>query len=398
MRRRKQPSDKPAIRFKKPISQTRGEIGIVLSGGGARAAYQVGALRALAPYLKRDPEPIAVVIGSSIGAINGLILGSALHLGLSEAINQLEALWRKRTFRNTFVGSPSSAFFRAVRIAVEQYLAPGPGPTDNSVFDPTPLMEEVEAVLRQNGGLSPDRRDPNLRAVAVMTTLEGQERKPLLFLSTHKQIPEEYLEGASFEVCYVNSLTAKHGFASAALPSVLPPVELDTQIGRVRLVDGGISQNVPVDPAVRLGADKVVLIDISGRLWWMDRYGEPHDKRPSWEVPADYSTFCLRPPDTFVVRNQSAFGPILKHAVAGSSKKFIAALGPTWPIFRLLKAKLGEEAAYEAMTYVALDPDYLQGILELGYNETMKLLRNRGQIDFHQNRSVEEIQEAVEAL
>ncbi|MBX7143790.1 MAG: patatin-like phospholipase family protein [Oligoflexia bacterium] len=395
MKRRPQDKAGPAISVKKPSLQSAGDIGIVLSGGGARAAYQVGALRALMPFLAKSSDPISVIIGSSIGAINGLVLAACIKEGLPTAVEQLDAMWRERTFRNTFAGSPSGAFFRAVKMAFLQYLAPGPHPTGAAIFDPTPLMQRVDRVIQEFGGLSPDQRDAKVRAVAVMTTMEGKERKPLIFMSSHKKLEQHIMEGASFDICYVDSLHAKHGFASAALPSVLPPVELDTDHGKVRFVDGGISQNVPVDPAVRMGAERVVILDISGRHWWLDRYGEAHDTRPTWEVPAGEKTFCLRPPDTFVVRNMKAFGPILKEAVKESSGKFINAVGPVWPVFTLLKKKLGEEVAYEVMSYVALDADYLGAIIELGYNETMSLLRNMRSLEFHKNESFTEIAKAL---
>lgn len=389
MRRRPQSQDKSSISLAKTLLSREGKLGIVLSGGGARAAYQVGALRALIPYLGGSTHPISIIVGSSIGAINGLVLGAALKNGLSSTVSELEDLWRERNFRNTFSGSPSRAFFRAIRMAVLQYLSPGPNPSGKAVFNPEPLMQRVDSVLQAYGGLSPEARDPNLLAVAVMTTIEGPERKPLLFLSSHKELDQDLLHGASFDVCHVEDLSAKHGFASAALPSVLPPVELDTQHGRVRLVDGGISQNVPVDPAVRLGANQVILIDISGRDWWLDRYGESHDTRPKWEVPAGLKTFCLRPPETFVVRCQKPLGALLKEAVGKSTSKFISAVGPVWPVFSLLRNKMGEDIAYEAMTYVALDPDYVNGLLERGYNETTSLLKNHKELEFQKSESYE---------
>ena len=183
--------------------------------------------------------------------------------------------------------------------------------------------------------------------------------------------------GTTFDVCYVNELTVKHGFASAALPSILPPVEIDTERGRVRLVDGGISQNVPVDPAVRLGAHRIIIIDLSGRSWWFDRYGEPHDTRPTWEVPSESDTFCLRPPQTLTIRNQHALGPLLKAAVGGSHKRFMNACGALWPLFTLVKAKMGEELAYEVMSYGALDPEYANALMEQGYHDTVAIIRRR---------------------
>lgn len=389
MRRRPQADSKPAISFDKPRLAELRNTGLVLSGGGARAAYQVGALKALLPSLKLNPHQLSVIVGSSIGAINGLILSSTLDEGLDAAVEALEQLWRVRNFRNTFRGTPSQAFFRAIKMAVLQYMAPGPNRTDTAIFDPTPLMEQVDGIIARNGGLLPETRHPSLQSVAVMTTVEGQERKPLLFLSSHKTLDPEVLEGASFQVCYVNSLSAKHGFASAALPSVLPPVELDVEGGTVRLVDGGISQNIPVDPAVRLGAERVIVLDVSGRDWWLTRYGEPHDSRPTWEVPAGLKTFCLRPPETFVSRCTEPLGPLLREVVGTSRSKFMHALGPVWPVFSLLRKKLGEEVAYEAMSYVALDSDYIAAVIERGFNETRMKLKQLSTISYTRDENYE---------
>jgi len=357
-------------------------MGLVFSGGGARAAYQVGVLKALLPYIKDKDNAFRVIIGSSIGAINGLVFGACLRHGLSHTVDTLESLWAERTFGNSFRGSASMAFLRAINVAARQYLSPGPKADGRSVFDPTPLMKRVDEVILANGGLTPEARSAHLQCVAVMTTMEGQRRKPLVFLSTHKRLEAEVLKGASFEVCYVETLSAKHGFASAALPSILPAVELDTEQGKVRLVDGGISQNVPVDPAVRMGAHRVLVVDVSGRNWWLARYGEAEDTRPSWEVPADESTFCLRPPDTLVFRCQLPLGPILKATVGSSTKRFIRSVGALWPVFTVAKNKLGEDAAYEIMTYAALEPEYQVALIERGYEETLKTLQSKRGLEF----------------
>ena len=391
VQRRPRHREQEAFRWRKVDSDREDRLGLVLSGGGSRAAYQAGALKALTQYLKTPNQNLSVIVGSSIGAVNGLIFAACLKDGVDSAVEQLETLWKKRTFRNTFAGSPSGAFLRAIRMAVFQYMSPGPKPTSDAIFDPTPLMQEVDAVINEHGGLAPEQRHPGLESLGVITTIEGAERKPLLFLSSHKDVDPTLLEGASFEVCPVKSISAKHGFASAALPSVLPPVEIDTELGSFRLVDGGISQNVPVDPAARLGADRVIIVDISGRAFWLDKYNQAHDTRPEWEIPAGFQTFCMRPPDTFVIRNIKPFGPILKNAVSSSTSKFMRAVGPTWPVFKLLKSKLGEDLAYEVMTYIALDPDYLHGLIERGYNETKMMLRNRTKPEFHKNEKYEQL-------
>jgi predicted acylesterase/phospholipase RssA len=386
MRRRPNSPDSSPVITKVSSFDESGKLGLILSGGGSRAAYQAGALRALQPYLGAKKNPFSIIMGSSIGAINGLVIGSTIKNGLTCSLDTLEELWSERTWRNTFAGNPSAAFFRAIKMATIQYLSPGPNATDFAIFNPAPLMQRIDEILTINGGLTPEARDPNLEVIAVMTTVEGAARRPLLFASTHKRLSSEILEGADFEICYRDNLHAKHGFASAALPSVLPPVEIDTDDGKVKLVDGGISINIPVDPAVRFGAEKAIIIDISGRSWWLDQSGESHDTRPTWEVPATTHSYCLRPPETFTLKPKGALGSILKASVSKSKTRFIKSLGPIWPVFSLLKNKVGEEVAYEAMTYVALDEEYVRGLLEAGYHETKEALQRRQKIEFSREK------------
>lgn len=377
MRRRPSELEEPAL-IKPSNAALADDVGVVLSGGGSRAAYQVGALKAISKHLESNQNPICVIVGSSIGAINSLMLGSLLKRGMLEALAELESVWLERTFRNTFAGSPSMAFLRSVKLAFLKYARdPQPDATSESIFDPTPLMNRIDQVILDNGGLTPAGRDQRLKAVAVMTTVEGSLRKPLLFVSSLKKLDEETMRGASFQAYHVDDLSAKHGFASAALPSVLPPVELDVEGGKVRLVDGGISQNVPVDPAVRMGAHRVVVIDISGRDWWLKHFGEPEDKRPTWEIEAGPETYCMRPPETCSIRCQKPLGPLLREAVGKRTSDFIAALGPMWPVFSLIKRKLGEEVAYETMSYVALHPEYSRALIERGYNECNQIVDAR---------------------
>ncbi len=375
MRRYPRPGHYSALPVDPTINRNR-RVGFVLSGGGARGAYQVGALRALYVY---DPTLFAdlkIILGSSVGAINGLILGACLNTSVDFALEKLSTLWLERTYRNTFLGSPTRSFFTAIQVAVIQYLNPGPSKSDRSIFDPSPLRAAVEHAIAEQGGVRISADASGLDTVGIMTTVEGKTRRPLLFAASRNRIDEQ-MAGASFEVRYVNELNSMHAFASAALPSVLPPVSIDTEEGKIRLVDGGISQNIPVDPAVRFGADQIIILDISGREWWFDRYGESRDTRPKWEVPAEALTYCFRPPETLVIKNQQPFGPLLKQAVGKTTGKFIKSLGPIWPIFELLRRKLGEEVAYETVSYAALDPEYLHASLEQGFYETLRLIEEK---------------------
>jgi len=355
-------------------------FGVVLSGGGARAAYQAGALKAISDYVSAK-GPVSIITGSSIGAVNGITLGGCLKLGYDRAVEKVLELWRERNFRNTFAGAPSMAFVRAIRVAILQYANPGPKSTSVSIFDPTPLMNRIQGIINEAGGLNPKDRAPSLKAVGVMTTLEGEERKPLLFVSARERISDALMAGANFDTCYTDSLGVAHAFASAALPSVLPPIEMDLEARNIRLVDGGICDNIPIDPAVRLGATDIVLIDISGKKWWLDRYGMPHYTMETWEVPAKVGTFCPLPTGVLEIRNTIALGSLLKEAVGRSTREFMKALGPTWPIFQILKSRMGEELAYEVVSYVALHPDYIDALIDKGYSDAKKALLRQAAID-----------------
>lgn len=352
--------------------------GVVLSGGGSRAAFQLGALRALHDKGVITDSNIEVITGSSIGAVNGLVLAAGLNHGVGQSIDALYEIWGRRTFKNTFVGHPSKAFFRTIQIAILKYTSPGPSPSPISIFDPKPLQNEVDQVVAQFGGISIRNRKDSLKAVAVMATREDNvKRSSLLFVTSQKPFSSEDLVGATFQVHYVDSICAAHGFASAALPSVLPPVTIDINERQVQFVDGGISDNVPVDPAVRLGAEDMLVLDCSGRRWWFDHYGEPHYNRPTWEVPAAPDTFCRMPQRYFDCVNKEPFGPLLKAVVGKSRADFMKALGPTWPIFKILSMKMGSELAYEVMSYVALHPEYTQALIEAGYNRAISLVEKK---------------------
>jgi len=371
-----------------------GKLGVVLSGGGSRTAYQVGALRAISKVISEERDKIGVIVGSSIGAVNTVILSGCLHAGLDAAISALTALWKNRTYRNTFEGSPTRAFLRTIQVAVLRYSSPSPVATSLAIFNPSPLRKDVDNVILEFGGTVPTKDWEGCTA-GVMTTVEGKERKPLLFVAGPEKIPERQLLGANFGISYVQRLTAAHGFASAALPSVLPPVDLSAEAGEVRLVDGGICDNLPVDPAVRLGAERLITIDASGRRWWFDHYEEPHYTRPTWEVAASEQTFCMCPRASFEVINNFGLGEVLRQTVGRSSKDFIAALGPTWPVFRILKHKMGEKLAYEVMSYVALHPGYFEALLQIGYEETLTKLKNGFSAGLSEAKKFQELRPAL---
>lgn len=331
-------------------------------------------MRALHESWDGTQLPFSVIIGSSIGAVNGVLFAAALRKSYGEAVNCLVELWQERTFENTFGGPLTMTLLRSIRIGFMQYLSPGPKPTNLAIFDPSPLRRRIDETLFDYGGAQVDGHHPDLHAVGVMTTREGDERRGLLLVNTRQELSPRMLLGISFGVHYVNHLASSHAFASAALPSVLPPVEIEADSKDVRLVDGGISDNIPVDPAVRFGATEVTIIDTSGKKWWCDRFNRPHYSRDPWELTVPPGTYCLQPGFFRELMPSCGLGSILKASLGTSTKDYIRAFGPTWPIYRLLCNQMGEELALETMSYAVIHPEYLQALLDLGYSDTKAVL------------------------
>lgn len=358
--------------------------GLVLSGGGTRAAYQVGVLRAVAEWLDQEQISLSVAVGTSIGAVNTVVFSTCYHAGYKESIRVLEELWTERTYRNTFRGSVSFSFLRALKLGFIQYLSPGPKASSFSLFDPKPLLTRIDQLLADYGALDTRETRSSLRSVAVMTTREGISRKGLLIINCKDKPPAYAMNGVPFDVHYVDKLSAAHAFASAALPSVLPPVELSLDTGQMQLVDGGIADNIPVDPAVRLGATDVIVIDVSGKKWWCDHYGKSYDVSDPWETVSAAGSFCVRPQRILEFTNPGSLGDVLRAAIGKSTRDYIAALGPTWPVFKLLKHRLGEDIAYEIMSYAVIHKDYIAALIEKGYQDAhAKLFRHHSEEEFH---------------
>ncbi len=346
--------------------------GLVLSGGGARAAYQIGALKALFQLLPDEEKDFKLIFGSSIGAVNGALIAAGLRKSPEEAIASIEELWRERTFSNSFAGTFSMAFVRSLRVGFLQYLRPGPGPTSTAIFDPSPLSRRIDELLYDFGGASVDSHPTGLASLGVMATEEGFTRKSVLIVNSTLPDSEVNLDGSRFNIHRVNHLSAAHLLASAALPFVLPPVKLDTDEKNIVLVDGGIANNLPVDPAVRFGAKRVILIDTSGKKWWHDFHGRPYYTAESWAIDPTPGSSCALPNDFMEIVSPNSFGKILKNSIGSSTKDFMRALGPIWPVYRFLNNRMGEECALETISYTVLHKPYIAALIDLGFEETKR--------------------------
>jgi NTE family protein len=227
------------------------KVGLVLPGGGARAAYQVGVLRALADMLPaRAANPFPVVTGTSAGAVNATAI--AVHADrFRVAVGNLERVWRNFQVGQVFRADTASM----IRAGLHWLFAMLSGgwllPPPRSLFDNSPLRE----LLTQQFDFSRIGRsiaEGHLEALAMSTTGYASTRSVSFFEAKPGFAPWRRTRRAGEPV----SLSVEHLMASVAVPFVFPPVLLgDEYYG-----DGAMREANPFSAAIHLGAQRLLVI------------------------------------------------------------------------------------------------------------------------------------------
>ena len=234
-------------------------LGLVLTAGGARGAYQAGVLKRIGeiPGLAHGPSPFPIIAGASAGAINGAMIASR-PLYFRETTAELARLWGQLEVRQVFRADLGALAVSAFNLMRDLVLGGLIGRTvTQSLFDATPLYRLVAASLPA-GGIAEGIRRGHVYAVAVSATsyhsgrsftfVQGREGHPIWVKSRRVVLPVE--------------LRAEHISASAAIPIVFPPVMIRSVAGNLYFGDGGLRLTTPFSPAIRLGADRVFGIGI----------------------------------------------------------------------------------------------------------------------------------------
>ena len=229
--------------------------GLILSGGGARAAYQVGVLSAVAELLD-DPShnPFDVIVGTSAGAVNALgVACGALHF--SQAVQRLETVWKGFSTSQVYRSDWSGVAMQALRF-VSRGLLGWRHDHPLALLDNRPLRALLEREL-DFSGVAAAIRQRKLRAVAV-TAFAYASSQAVTFYQGRANI-DPWIRHRRVGV--PTRLGVDHLLASAAIPLIFPPVP----IGREYFGDGAVRQSAPISPALHLGARRVLVVGVSPR-------------------------------------------------------------------------------------------------------------------------------------
>ncbi len=226
---------------------------LVLPGGGARGAFQVGVLKAMAELMPRgSPNPFPIISGTSAGAVNSIVLAAKARR-FRVAVAELDRVWSHfrchQVYRTDRLTMLKSSLHWLAAIVLGGFIVGMP----RSLLDNSPLR----ALLSRNVRF-PRIQDAiargHLDAVAVTAAGYGSAKSTSFF-----EAAENTPEWARTRRLGVNcTLNLDHLMASIAVPMVFPPV----RIGYEYFGDGAMRQATPLSPAVHLGADRILVVGI----------------------------------------------------------------------------------------------------------------------------------------
>ncbi|ATR84325.1 Patatin [Pseudomonas sp. HLS-6] len=228
--------------------------GLILSGGGARAAYQVGVLAGIADLLPAGAaNPFPVIVGTSAGAINAVTLASGA-MQFSETIHRLTELWQGFRSSQVLRSDWPGVVRQAARFVFHSLLGLG-RPVPVALLDSSPLRGLLNTHLNLNG-ITTAIEQKHLHAVAV--TAFGYESGQAVTFYQGRGAIDPWLRHR--RIGMPTRLTIEHLLASSAIPLLFAPVML----GQEFYGDGAVRQSAPISPALHLGANRVLVVGVSG--------------------------------------------------------------------------------------------------------------------------------------
>jgi NTE family protein len=249
-------------------------LGLVMTGGGARGAYQAGVLKRIGEIkrVQTHGNPFPIIGGSSAGAING----SAIAAGSDNVALATKILARgwsdirpSDVFRCDVLSQAKNSLTWILDLSFGALLGGG---NARSLLDATPLRHFLSEHIHCDRIHNNIKRG-HLYALAISAT-NYNSGKSYLFIQGMKGHP---MWNRSRRVTLATRITVDHVCASAAIPLVFQPVRLKTARGTAFFGDGCVRLQQPLSPVIRLGAEKIFAIGV--RCDNLEHQKEPTDQR-----------------------------------------------------------------------------------------------------------------------
>ena len=367
-------------------NRAKSDTALVLTGGGARAAYQVGVLRALAHILPHGiANPFPIVCGTSAGAINAAALAAGAD-DFHRAARRLQLVWRNFRANQVYRSDPLGIAATGMRWLLEPVLRGLGRKAPVALLDNAPLGELLRERLDLHE-LGDMVGSGALRAFAVSASCYGTGESISFYQGN------DLLSGwrRARRVGLRSEIGVEHLLASSALPFIFPPV----RIGNEYFGDGSMRQMAPVSPALHLGANRVFVISV-GRQQTEEKEQGRQDVYPSLAQIAGHAlnsifldgletdverlqrinrTLRMMPPES---RDPDRFHLREVEVLVMRPSADLGALATqharSLPIaVRLLMSLIGglRRGGGNLVSYLLFERDYCRTLIDLGYRDTM---------------------------
>lgn len=369
------------------MSQTPQKIGLILTGGGARAAYQVGVLKAIAEFApRRARNPFQVICGTSAGALNAVTLAvNAKHF--RKGVKYLLGIWTKADVSDIYRSDALGVLKNSGRWIAGLILSLlGINRMhDISLLDNSPLAAFLEQALPC------DRIQENidagaLHALSITASGYSSGHSVTFYQGAPGIQPWKRARRLGVET----KIGIEHLLASSAIPFIFPAV----RIHREYFGDGSVRQIAPISSALHLGADKVLLMgawhedDEEGRRHRMDTYptlaqiaGHALDSifLDGLEVDLERlermnQTVSLIPEELRLATNMRHIDVLVitpSQPLEKVAERYIQRL--PWSIRLLLRsAGVMRRSGANLVSYLLFDKEYCQALIDLGYRDALK--------------------------
>jgi NTE family protein len=226
---------------------------LVLTGGGARAAYQVGVLSAIAKFIPRNHGiPFPILCGTSAGAINITALGcyaSCFNLG----VKKLEWIWKNLDTAKIYHNDTRGVFGHIGKGMLASFQADYANKSPRSLLNNSPLRSLLNSVMNFK------RIDNNiltgyLSSISVTASSYSTGNSISFFQAEDNTLPWERAKRCG----QPTQLNTEHLMASSAIPLVFPSIKIKNQ----HYGDGSVHQLSPLSPAIHLGAERIFIIGV----------------------------------------------------------------------------------------------------------------------------------------
>lgn len=365
--------------------------GLMLSGGGARNAYQIGVLKAIAEHLPEGaPTPFKVISGTSAGAINAAGLAAGAH-DFRQSIADLEQVWGNLHIADVYQTDKVSSMRAAATTVWQLVRARDIDEQPRSILDNQPLR----ALLNEH--IDFDRFAQNidegwLDAVAFNTSSYTSGKSISYFMAR----PEIQEWNVARRKGVRDRLTVEHLMGSSAIPMVFPAIRISNDYQG----DGALRQTSPLSPLLAMGANRLLIVGVSNSSNESDAPNTIERPYPSpgqiagylfeslflESLDADlerlehYNTLLRNVPGRHVQLDGSIIQPVDKVVITPSVdvREIVSRHMHRFPksmkvVLRVLGAHKPE--GRQISSYLLFESSFCQELMELGYSDGKAQMR-----------------------